>query len=85
MSRDYAKGSRRVELIFTSDPFTELRPGDEGTVSFIDGMGTVHVDWDNGSKLGLVPGEDQWREFARATDAADATDKNQPDMVEEMP
>lgn len=80
-----AKGSRRVELIFTSDPHTQLRPGDEGTVSFVDGMGTVHVDWDCGTKLGLVPGEDQWREITREPDAAEATDKGQPDMVEEIP
>jgi hypothetical protein len=26
----------------------------------IDDAGTVHVNWDCGSRLGLVPGEDSW-------------------------
>ena len=28
----------------------------------VDDVGTVHVRWDNGSTLGLVPGEDRWTE-----------------------
>ena len=39
----------------------ELKPGDRGTVDFVDDMGTIHVTWDNGSTLGMVPGEDQYR------------------------
>ena len=50
----------RVRLISTSDRYTKLLHGDRGTVRLIDSMGTVHVDWDSGSKLGLVPGEDSW-------------------------
>jgi hypothetical protein len=52
---------KRIELISTSDPHTNLRPGNQGTVDFVDDMGTIHVIWDNGSTLGLVPGEDQYR------------------------
>ena len=52
---------KRIELISTTDPYTELRPGDRGTVDFMDDMGTIHVNWDNGSQLGLVPGEDQYK------------------------
>lgn len=26
----------------------------------VDDVGTVHVAWDNGSTLGLIPGIDQW-------------------------
>jgi uncharacterized protein DUF4314 len=48
----------RVVLVRTSDPYTNLKPGAYGTVSLVDGLGTVHVDWDNGSKLGMIPGED---------------------------
>ena len=53
----YPKGTR-VELVYTSDPYTKLQPGTKGTVSFVDAMGTVFIDWDNGSGLGIVPGED---------------------------
>ena len=51
---------RRVRLERTSDPYTQLKPGALGTVAFEDSMGTLHVKWDSGSNLGLVPGEDQW-------------------------
>jgi hypothetical protein len=51
---------RRVRLISTTDPYTRLSRGDEGTISLIDDIGTVHVKWDNGSTLGLVPEEDRW-------------------------
>lgn len=54
-----SKGDR-IRLIHTSDPHTRLVSGDEGTVRLIDAMGTVHVKWDNGSSLGLVPREDSW-------------------------
>ena len=52
---------KRIELISTSDPYTTLKPGDKGTVDFVDDIGTIHISWDNGSKLGLVPGEDQFK------------------------
>ena len=52
---------KRIELISTTDPYTELKPGDRGTVDFVDDMGTIHVTWDNGSQLGVVPGEDQYK------------------------
>ncbi|WP_368920731.1 DUF4314 domain-containing protein [Corynebacterium striatum] len=51
---------QRVRLIATCDPYTTLRPGAAGTVAFVDDLGTVHVDWDIGSNLGLIPGEESW-------------------------
>ncbi len=55
------KQGARVELVYTSDPYTRLKPGDTGEVVFVDDMGTVHINWDNGSQLGMVPGEDELR------------------------
>ena len=51
----------RVELVSTDDEYTRRRPGDLGTVAYIDSMGTLHVQWDDGGVLGLVPGHDRWR------------------------
>ncbi|MBC8275330.1 MAG: DUF4314 domain-containing protein [Chloroflexi bacterium] len=52
---------RRVELVSTSDPYRRLQAGARGTVDFIDGVGVLHVTWDNGSEESLVPGLDHWR------------------------
>jgi len=52
---------KRIELISTTDLYTELKPGDLGTVDFVDDLGTIHINWDNGSQLGLVPDEDQFK------------------------
>jgi len=35
--------------------YTKLKAGDEGTVTFIDDLGTIFVDWDTGSNLGINP------------------------------
>lgn len=50
----------RVKLVSTTDQFTKVRPGTVGTVVFIDSLETVHVRWDSGEVLGLVPGTDRW-------------------------
>ena len=56
----YPKGTR-VVLVRMNDPYTKLRPGDLGTVEFIDDAGTLFCRWDNGSTLGVVFGEDEIR------------------------
>lgn len=48
---------KRVELIYMNDKQAPV-PGTQGTVTKIDDIGTIHVNWDNGSSLGLVTGED---------------------------
>ena len=57
----YYPPGTRVELVRMEDPYTRLKPGDQGTVSFIDDTGTVFVSWDSGSGLGVVFGEDEIR------------------------
>lgn len=52
---------KRVELILITDAWTKLAPGDKGTVKSVDDIGTVHVRWDEGYNLGLIPDEDKWR------------------------
>ncbi len=49
----------RVELIGMGiDPYSKLEPGNQGTVNHVDDTGTVFVNWDCGSGLGMVYGED---------------------------
>ena len=56
----YKKGAR-VELVSMTDHYTKLKPGDMGTVDFVDDTGTVFIIWDSGSHLGVVYGEDEIR------------------------
>lgn len=51
---------KRVRLLHCSDEYTPLKRGALGTVRLVDDMGTVHVKWDDGSTLGMIPGVDNW-------------------------
>ena len=48
----------RVELISINDDFCNLKKGDKGTITGVDDIGQIHVNWDKGSTLALVYGED---------------------------
>ncbi|WP_434656213.1 DUF4314 domain-containing protein [Thermoanaerobacterium thermosaccharolyticum] len=52
--RSYYTPGTRVMLLKMNDPYTKLQPGDKGTVTSVDDMGTIHVSWDSGSSLGVV-------------------------------
>ena len=58
----YPNGTR-VELVEMNDPYSRLKPGDKGTVRFVDDTGTIFVDWDSGSGLGIVYGVDRMRKL----------------------
>lgn len=61
LRKEYPVGVR-VELVHMNDPYnTKLFPGARGTVVSVDDIGTVHVQWDCGSSLGVVYGEDRCR------------------------
>jgi Domain of unknown function (DUF4314) len=58
---------KRIKLIRTNDPYTDLRPGDRGTVVDIselpyeDTPFKVLVQWDIGSRLAILEGHDDYR------------------------
>ena len=54
----YPKGTR-LELISMEDP-QAFPPGTRGTVQFV---GSIHMNWDNGRTLALVPKEDSFRKL----------------------
>ena len=58
---NYPKGTM-VELVKMDD--IQAPPiGTQGIVTGVDDIGTIMVDWDNGSKLGVVLGEDICRKI----------------------
>lgn len=62
LRKEYPSGIR-VELVRMDDPYSRLRPGDRGTVNFIDDTGTIFCRWDCGSSLGVVYGTDMIRKL----------------------
>lgn len=58
IKKEYPVGSR-VDLDCMADPYRQLPPGARGTVRAVDDIGTVHVNWDCGSSLGVAYGEDR--------------------------
>lgn len=56
----YPEGTR-IELIAMNMEKQPVDAGTKGTVSGIDDIGTLHVNWDNGSTLGIIIGVDDFR------------------------
>lgn len=70
MKAKYPEGTRIVLDRMGDDP-RPIPPGTKGTVVHVDDMGTVHCNFDNGRRLGLVPSEDAFHKYVeRSRDEA---------------
>lgn len=58
----YPVGSRIVLDQMGDDP-RPVPSGMKGTVVSVDDIGTVHCNFDNGRRLGLIPGEDSFHKI----------------------
>lgn len=54
---EFPKGTR-VRCLYMDDPYRPVPSNTEGIVEKVDDSGTIHVIWDNGSSLGLIPNVD---------------------------
>jgi len=52
---------KRITLIRMGEDPNPIKAGEQGTIKFEDGMGHIHVDWDNGRGLALIPGVDMYK------------------------
>ena len=55
----YPEGTRICVDSMGDDP-RPIEPGTKGTVIWVDDIGTVHCNFDNGRRLGLIVGEDSF-------------------------
>ena len=70
--REKHKKGTTVILVEMDDP--QAPPtGSRGVVEEVDGIGSIHCRWSNGSGLALIPGIDK---FEIVEKAEDATEKN---------
>jgi hypothetical protein len=59
----------KVELIYTSDPYTKLKSGDVGELirsrqdPYEKQIRILDVKWESGSTLSLIEGQDEWRVY----------------------
>lgn len=53
--QSYPPGTR-VLLLDMDDPYAAVPSGTRGTVAFVDDQSQIHMQWDNGRGLALIPG-----------------------------
>ena len=58
----YPAGTRLC-LINMDDPYAPVTAGTRGTVDLVDDIGQIHMSWDNGRTLALVPEVDSFRKL----------------------
>lgn len=78
IQQTYSPGTR-LELQHMEDP-QPVPDGTRGTVAYVDDAGTIHMKWDNGRTLGLVPGEDQFRKLTPQELQEEAAVQQEPVM-----
>jgi hypothetical protein len=59
IKQQYPPGTR-IRLDAMNDPYNPIAPGTLGKVEFVDDIGQIHMKWDNGSGLAIIPGEDRF-------------------------
>ena len=59
MQEQYPPGTR-IRLNSMNDPYAPVPSGTEGVVELVDDAGSIHMKWDNGRTLALIPGEDSF-------------------------
>ena len=60
LKNQYPAGTR-IELLSSMNDIQPIESGSKGTVIAVDDIGTIHMRWDNGRGLGLIPGEDHFK------------------------
>lgn len=57
--KDNALVGKRI-ILGHMDDLEPIQDGATGTIVHVDDWGHIHVQWDNGRSLSVIPGEDQF-------------------------
>lgn len=68
----YPPGTR-IMLLSTSETMQPVPIGMKGTVVHIDDQSQIHMKWDNGRTLAVIPGEDSFRKLTESELAEEQT------------
>ena len=63
LRKKYPAGTK-LQLISMRDEKYPILPGTIGVVTHIDDMGSIHMKWQNGSSLALIPEVDSFKVVA---------------------
>ncbi len=74
MQKQYPEGTRLM-LNSMNDPYAPIPAGTRGTVAFVDDVGQIHMKWDNGRTLAIVPSEDDFRKLTDEELAEEAAEE----------
>ena len=82
--KDMYPAGTRIELLQTMDDIQGVEAGSKGTVTRVDDLGTIHMRWDNGRGLGLIPGEDSFKVLSKPQEGIEKVDEHSADESQGM-
>ena len=82
--KDMYPAGTRIELLTIMDDIQGVEAGMKGTVTKVDDLGTIHMRWDNGRGLGLIPGEDQFKVLSRPQEEIKKSEEHSVDRPQGM-
>lgn len=59
IKKKYVTGTK-IKLIKMYDFYSDIAKGEEGVITSVDDIGTIHVTWNSGATLGLIAGVDEF-------------------------
>jgi len=83
IKKKYPAGTR-IQLLTTMNDMQGVEEGTNGTVTYVDDMGTIHMRWDNVRGLGLIPGEDNFKILSRPDEEMKESENHSKEQAEGM-
>lgn len=81
--RETYKKGMTIQLDYMDDPQAP-EIGTKGKIDYVDDAGTVHVSWENGGSLGLIPSEGDCFHIVAEEENSNTEQKNLDDMEIEI-